>query len=74
MDFNLTKKNLQTWAADRMELDKATKHYDLDIFIMVEDETGDEYNKNTTNVAEGCRVSSGELITAAWYNSCIIML
>lgn len=43
MDFNLTKKNLQTWAADRMELDKATKHYDLDIFIMVEDETGDEY-------------------------------
>lgn len=43
MDFNLTKKNLQTWAADRMKLDKAAKHYDLEIFIMVEEETGDEY-------------------------------
>ena len=43
MDFNLTKKNLEAWAADRMKLDKATKHYDLDIFMMIEEETGDEY-------------------------------
>lgn len=43
MDFNLTKKNLKAWAIDRMELDKATKHYDLDIFMMIEEETGDEY-------------------------------
>lgn len=29
------------------------------------------YNQNTTDVAEGCRVSSGDLITAVWYNACI---
>lgn len=43
MDFNLTKKNLEAWAADRMELDKATIHYDLDIFMMIDEATGDEY-------------------------------
>lgn len=29
------------------------------------------YNQNTINTADGCIVSSGDLITADWYNTCV---
>lgn len=43
MDFNLTKKNLESWAAARMEVDTVVANCNLDIFMMVDEETGDEY-------------------------------